>query len=182
MICVLDTPELLKDLLSLVLDPLVHLLQLLLVFSRDGPFFFDESFDFVVTAFCFFCFDLLLLLRSSILPQESSFLLFLLPSVLVLLPRLLRVHPTLRCFSFGTSFSVCLLLVLLHFLSASVRLLRFPCRSFLTLHSSSSYRSSIGFLSSCFSFPLSWIMLHSLLFLSPYLQSDSSKVFFCPAL
>ena len=55
------------------------------------------------------------------------------------------------CFSFGTSCSVCLLLVLLHFLF----------RSFLTVHSSSSYRSSIGFLSSRFSFPFSWIMLHS---------------------
>ena len=110
-----------------------------------------------------FLLRLLLLLHSSILPLESSFLLFLLPSVLVLLPRLLRVHPTLLL-SFGTSFNVCLVLVLLHFLSASVWLLRFLFRSFLTLHSSSSYRSSIGFLSSCFSFSLSWIMLHSLLF------------------
>ena len=58
------------------------------------------------------------------------------------------------CFSFGTTFSVCFLLVLLHFLSASVRLLRFLFRSFLTLHSSASYRSSIGFLSLCFFFSI----------------------------
>ena len=164
-------------LFALVLDPLAHLLQLLLVFSRDGPFFFDESFDVVVTAFCFFCFDLLLLLHSSILPQESSFLLFLFPSVLVLLPRLLRVHPTLLLFLRHLLQRVPLL-VLLHFLSASVRLLRFLDTAFKFIIS---LVDRVSFLMLFFSIVLDHAALtHS--FLSSQLQSDYSKVLFCPAL
>ena len=118
---VVDSTELLKDLLcrlfpfcssfvpDSLLDPLAHLLQLLLVFSRDGPSFFDESFDFVVTAFCFFastscCSFIRPSFRLSLLFCCLCFLLFL------CCYRGFCVCIRRCCFSFGTSFSVCLCL------------------------------------------------------------------------
>ena len=115
---VLDPTELLKDLMyrlfpfcfcfvpDALLDPLAHLLQLLLVFSRDGPSFFDESFDFVVTAFCFFASTSCCSFIRPSFRLSLRFCCFQLPSVLVLLPRLL-VCIRRCCFSLSASFSVC---------------------------------------------------------------------------
>ena len=88
-----------------IFDSPAHLLQLLLVFFRDGPSFLDESFDFVVSAFCLFSLVVLRQLFVSNIFGFSCVASDFAPSLRMLAASLF-VHPS-ACIFFSASISFC---------------------------------------------------------------------------